>query len=75
MALERAEHCILCEVKWKGSGEILAAGLAGKHWLEAAILSLESVPGLGASRLGWGAVKPCHSCLVRARHEINAFCA
>lgn len=35
---------------------------------------LDSVPGLGASSLGWGAAKLCHSCLVRARHEIDAFC-
>lgn len=62
-------------VNWNGSGEISAAGLAGKHQLRVAILSLDSVPGLGASSLGWGAAKLCHSCLVRARHEIDAFCA
>lgn len=61
-------------VNWNGSGETSAAGLAGKHQMRVAILSLASVPGLGASSLGWGAAKLCHSCLVRARHEIDAFC-
>lgn len=59
---------------WNGSEEISAAGLAEKHWLGAAVLSREW-PGLGARILGWGAAKLCHSCLVRARHEINSSCA
>lgn len=69
MVLEGAELCIEHMVKWKWSEEISAAGLAGKP------RSLESVPGLGASSLGWGTTKLYHSHLVRARHEINAFCA
>lgn len=62
-------------VNWNGAGGISAAGLAGKHQLRVAILSLASVPGLGASSLGWGAAKLWHSCPVRARREIDAFCA
>lgn len=62
-------------VNWKGSGGISAADLAGKYSLRAAILSLDSVPGLGASSLGWGAAKSWHSCPARARCEMDAFCA
>lgn len=62
-------------VNWKGSGGISAADLAGKYSLRAAILSLDSVPGLGASGLGWGAAELWHYCPARAQHGMDAFCA
>jgi len=66
MALEGEELCVDHMVKQKGSEDISAAGLAGKLCLGATFLSLESVPGLGASSLGWGATGLRRSCLVRA---------